>query len=227
MQGCRKINSGPISDSALSTPAGTEAPECRKLVAMNGPTIARLKIELKDVRPVVLRHIEVPLSIRLDQLHLAIQAAMGWNNSHLYEIIAGNLNWGIVDPDSFTSRLDAHEAQLDDALLHAKDLIYLYDFGDGWEHTITIEDLTEPEAGSLYPRLVKVKGRCPPDDVGGPWRYSDFLDAIRNPKHERHNELKHWIGGDFDPEVVDTDQLKDAVSALAKRWAIGESSTPI
>lgn len=79
-QGCRAVGR-PIStlslNSALSTPAETEPPERRKLVAMNGPTIARLKIELEDVRPVVLRLIEVPLSIRLAQLHLVIQAAMG------------------------------------------------------------------------------------------------------------------------------------------------------
>jgi hypothetical protein len=49
-----------------------------------------------------------------------------------------------------------------------KKLVYLYDFGDGWEHTINVERLTDPEPGVLYPRLVKVSGRCPPEDCGGP-----------------------------------------------------------
>ena len=66
---------------------------------MSADTIARLKITLDDVKPAVLRRIEVPFSIRLDQLHLAIQAAMGWTNSHLYEIRAGDVGWSEPDPD--------------------------------------------------------------------------------------------------------------------------------
>ena len=55
---------------------------------MTSNSIARLKITLNDVKPAVLRRIEVPLTIRLDRLHLVLQAAMGWTNSHLYEIRA-------------------------------------------------------------------------------------------------------------------------------------------
>ena len=51
---------------------------------MSADTIACLKITLDDVKPAVLRRIEVPFNIRLDRLHLAIQAAMGWTNTHLY-----------------------------------------------------------------------------------------------------------------------------------------------
>src|SRR3954447_14040405 len=53
---------------------------------MTSNSIARLKITLDDVKPAVLRRQEVPLTIRLDRLHLVLQAAMGWTNSHLYEI---------------------------------------------------------------------------------------------------------------------------------------------
>jgi Plasmid pRiA4b ORF-3-like protein len=49
------------------------------------PAIARLKVTLEDVEPAVMRRLDVPLTIRLDRLHLALQAAMGWTNSHLYE----------------------------------------------------------------------------------------------------------------------------------------------
>src|ERR1700689_1654249 len=118
---------------------------------MSAPIIARLKIVLQDVKPRVLRGVEVPLSIRLDRLHLAVQAAMGWSNSHLYEIIAGNLAWGIVDPDSDTSRLDAGKARLCEVLPYSKELTYLYDFGDGWEHTISVEAPVDPAVGTLYP----------------------------------------------------------------------------
>jgi Plasmid pRiA4b ORF-3-like protein len=79
---------------------------------MNTVAIARLKIILDDVKPLVMRRLEVPLSIRLDRLHLAIQAAMGWTNSHLYEIRAKDIGWGIPDPDWGNGPLDARKARL-------------------------------------------------------------------------------------------------------------------
>src|SRR6202162_5553172 len=108
---------------------------------MTADTIARLKITLDDVKPTVLRRIEVPFDIRLDRLHLAIQAAMGWTNSHLYEIRAGDVGWGIPDHDWGAGPLDARKARLGDVLedVGTKTLRYVYDFGDGWDHTIKIE----------------------------------------------------------------------------------------
>jgi hypothetical protein len=186
---------------------------------MSADTIARLKITLDDVKPAVLRRIEVPLTLRLDRLHLAIQAAMGWINSHLYEILADGVGWGMIDPDGGDGPLDARKARLIDALEDTKKLRYLYDFGDGWEHTIKVERLIDPEPGVLYPRLIEVTGRCPPEDVGGPWGYAEFLDAIHDPKHERHAELKEWIADDFDPNAVDAQRLTEEVAELAKSWS--------
>jgi hypothetical protein len=187
---------------------------------MSTDAIARLKITLDDVKPVVLRRIEVPLTLRLDRLHLAIQAAMGWTNSHLYEILACGVGWGMIDPDGGDGPLDARKARLIDALEDTKTLRYLYDFGDGWEHTIKVEHLIDPEPGVLYPRLIEATGRCPPEDVGGPWGYAELLDAIHDPRHERHGELKEWIADDdFDPNAVDARWLSGEVAALAKLWS--------
>ncbi len=71
----------------------------------------------------------------------------------------------------------------------------------------------------LYPRLIEVSGRCPPEDCGGPWGYAEMLEAIKDPKHERHNELVEWIGDDFDPNADDADQLIADVADLAKTWS--------
>jgi hypothetical protein len=62
------------------------------------------------------------------------------------------------------------KARLDHVLedTGTKKLVYLYDFGDGWEHTIIIERLVDPEPGVFYPRIIEVRGRCPPEDCGGP-----------------------------------------------------------
>jgi hypothetical protein len=133
---------------------------------MSADTIARLKITLDDVKPAVLRRIEVPFDIRLDRLHLTIQAAMGWTNSHLYEIRAGDVGWSTAYPDQDWAGdfLDARKARLGDVLedVGTKTLKYLYDFGDGWEHTIKVERLIDPEPGILYPQLIEAKGHCLP-----------------------------------------------------------------
>jgi hypothetical protein len=186
---------------------------------MSAKTIARLKITLDDVKPTVLRRIEVPFDIRLDRLHLTLQAAIGWTNSHLYEIRAGDVGWGMTDPDWGDGPLDARKARLVDAVEDTKTLRYLYDFGDGWEHTIKVERLIDAEPNLIYPRLIEAIGRCPPEDVGGPWGYPEFLDAIHDPKHKRHAEFSEWIGDDFDPNFVDIDGLTNEVTALAKAWS--------
>lgn len=188
---------------------------------MSADTIARLKITLDNVRPTVLRRIEVPLAIRLDRLHLTIQAAMGWTNSHLYELRAGDVGWGIPDPNWGDGPLDARKTRLIDVLedVGTKTLRYVYDFGDGWEHTIKIEHLSDAVPGITYPHLIDAAGRCPPEDSGGPSGYAELLDALADPKHERYTDLKQWIADDFDPAVVDANGLAREVAALANRWA--------
>ena len=138
---------------------------------MTTATIAHLRIKLDDVEPAVVRRLEVPLTIRLDRLHLVLQAAMGWTNSHLYEIRARDVGWGMPDPDFGDGPLDAAKARLVDVLedVGGRSLKYLYDFGDGWEHSIRIERIADALPGIVYPRLIEATGRCPPEDVGGPW----------------------------------------------------------
>jgi hypothetical protein len=194
---------------------------------MTAASIAHLRITLDDVEPAVLRRVEVPLTIRLDRLHLVLQAAMGWTNSHLYEIRARDVGWGMPDPDFGGGPLDASKARLAAVLedTGAKSLRYLYDFGDGWEHTVRIERVTDPVPGIAYPRLIEAVGRCPPEDVGGPWGYDDFLKAIADPDHEAHAERLQWVGGPFDPTDADAKSLAEAVDKLARKWARKPSAT--
>ena len=184
--------------------------------------IARLKITLDDVKPQVLRRIDVPLTIRLDRLHLVLQAALGWTNSHLWEIRAAGCGWGPQLEDDWGDRSsDARKARLLDVLEDSgvKSLHYLYDFGDGWEHTIKIERILEPLPGLSYPVLVEASGRCPPEDVGGPPGYEEFLEAIADPGHERHAEITEWHSGDFDPNEIDIEAITEGIEALARKWS--------
>lgn len=189
--------------------------------------IARLKITLDDIEPAVVRRLEVPLSIRLDRLHTVLQTALGWTNSHLWELRVGETGWGIPDRDWGDGPNDAAKAKLIDVLedTGARKLTYLYDFGDGWEHTVRIERVVAAEPGVLYPRLIEAIGRCPPEDVGGPPGYEEFLAAIADPKHERHNEITQRYDADFDPLVVDVATIDKALAGLARRWLRTKAAT--
>jgi len=187
---------------------------------MTAASIARLRIKLDDVEPAVERRVEVPLTIRLDRLHLVLQAAMGWTNSDLYEIRARDVGWGRPDPHFGDGPLDASKARLIDVLedVGTRSLKYLYDFGDGWEHSIRIERITDAVPGMAYLCLIDAAERCPPEDVSGPWGYRDFLDAIADPNLQEHAERIEWIGSNFDPNSTDVEALTQAVHGLAKKW---------
>lgn len=188
---------------------------------MSAPvSIARLQVVLDDVEPPVRRVLDVPAEIRLDRLHATLQAAFGWTDSHLWEFRAGETGWGVPDPDWSDGPLDARKVTLWQALedAGARTLTYLYDFGDGWEHTVRVLRFDDAEPGTKYPVLVEATGRCPPEDVGGPWGYADFLDAIADPDHENHDDMTEWYGDDFDPENVPLDGLKADVADLATKW---------
>ncbi len=187
--------------------------------------IVCLKITLADVTPAVVRRVEVPLAIKLSDLHLVIQTAMPWTNTHLYEFRAGDEGWGVPDPDFGDGPKDARKVTLADVLPKTRGvgLLYLYDFGDGWEHMITVETMTAPDPTGSYPRLVSSEGRCPPEDVGGPPGYDELLEATADPAHERHDERQEWLGGTFDPNAVDRAAIEAEFKKLAKKLSKAKS----
>ena len=85
--------------------------------------------------------------------------------------------------------------------------IYVYDFGDDWEHTITLEKIQPREKGVHYPLCLKGKRACPPEDCGGVWGYKDMLKIIADPNHEKYDEWIEWVGEDFDPEIFDASSI--------------------
>jgi len=183
-------------------------------------SIIEIKVTLEYIEPAVTRTLQVPSDIRLDRLHLTLQAAMGWTNSHLYMFEAEGATWGIPDPDFGGDDLSADKTTLVEVLTDTgtRSIRYIYDFGDSWEHRLQIGDFTDPNPGNLYPRLTDISGRCPPEDVGGLPGYEEFLDAMAKPKHPEHENLKEWYGGPFAPSTPPADELRFEVLKLAKRW---------
>lgn len=180
--------------------------------------IVHLGITLNDVIPEVSRVVAVPLAIHLDALHLVLQAAMGWSNSHLWMIEAGGCTWGVPDPDFGDGTLPAGRTTLIDMVADTgvNRFSYIYDFGDHWEHTVRMVKPMPAVPGVAYPLLIDAVGRCPLEDSGGPCGYAELLDALRDPTHPGHAEAAEWPGLDFDHRKVNRARLEEAVGSLAK-----------
>ena len=163
---------------------------------------------LEEIEPPIWRRLEVPGDITLARLHSVIQLAMGWQDYHLHEFRIGDVTYGEPNPEFDDDReiKDDRRAWLRRAVSGVgEEFIYLYDFGDGWTHDIVVEDIRASEPRIRYPRVIAGARACPPEDVGGPYGYVDFLQAIADPKHTEHDGMLEWVGGEFDPEAFDVD----------------------
>jgi Plasmid pRiA4b ORF-3-like protein len=114
--------------------------------------IYQLKITLDGSKPPIWRRVEVADTVTLAKLHMIIQAAMGWTDSHLHMFTVGGTTYGVPDPDDEMEIRDERRIALNRLLSAPKQkLIYEYDFGDSWTHQVLLEQVGEPEAGAAYP----------------------------------------------------------------------------
>jgi hypothetical protein len=178
--------------------------------------IARLRVQIEEVEPAVIRRLEVPLDIRLDKLNVILQVAIGWQNCHPFEFRHGDTVYGLVSSQNEINPLPAEKATLADLARIGSTFDYDYVFGDDWQHTLTIEAVAPAEPGANYPRLVAAEGRCPPADIGGPEGYETFLLARANPDHLHHEGMLDWDDPDFDPHTVDAAAIERNLANLAK-----------
>ena len=132
--------------------------------------IAHLQITVDEIVPEVSRIVAVPLGIHLDMLHLVIQAAMGWSNSHLWPIQARGSIWRVPDPEYPDDTMPAGTTTLIDMVADTSALGFdnLYDFGDQRCRTVRIVKPMAAAVAVSYPLLIDTVGRCPLEDSGGP-----------------------------------------------------------
>ncbi len=180
--------------------------------------VVSLRIELLEVVPLVWRRVLVPDQWTLANLHQYLQWVMGWTDSHAHEFQVGE---GLVAPDWWIREAWSEEdasryrderrvsvATVVSELGPRGELEYRYDMGDGWEHRILIESLpTSTISKPLLPVCVAGENACPPEDVGGPHGYAEFLETLADRQHEQHEDTARWIGGVFDPKGFDLNRI--------------------
>jgi hypothetical protein len=181
--------------------------------------IATVRIELRDTDPLIWRQVEVPTSITLKVLHDIVQAVMGWFDYHLWEFTIGKQRFGQpMDGDRGTEpRIEAAKVRLRDVLKSRQTSIdYIYDFGDSWEHRLTVTDVRAGEPGVSYPCYIGGERNGAPEDCGGIPGFYELLEVLADPKHPDHADAKKW-SADYDPNAFDELPIKYALGRIANR----------
>ena len=83
-------------------------------------------------------------------------------------------------------------------------------------HADDLEKILPAEPDVHYPRCLKGKRACPPEDCGGAWGYSDMLESLADPEHEEYEMYAEWIGEDFDPKEFDLDGINAGLERFRK-----------
>jgi hypothetical protein len=190
--------------------------------------VATLRIELEDIEPLIWRRVAVRTSMTLRAVHSVIQAAMGWLDYHLWEFTANEHKYGMLipnDPD-WNARIDNAATTKLSALLTAgvKEISYVYDMGDNWQHRIIVEKLKAAEPGALYPRFLGGERRCPPEDCGGHPGYYDFLENIASKQSKKRKAALVWYGAPYDPDEIDEQQIVTTLNHIATTWRSGQKT---
>lgn len=161
----------------------------------------------------------MPTSITLKVLHDIVQAAMGWLDYHLWELVIDGQTYGLpMDDDWGTApRKIAARTRLRDVLAPGTTRIdYTYDFGDNWEHSLIVSDARSGDPGTVYPRFIEGARACPPEDCGGIPGFYEMLEARADPNHPDHAEITEWLDG-YDPDEVDVFPIQVALGRIAAR----------
>jgi hypothetical protein len=185
--------------------------------------LLQFKITLTGIRPPIWRRVLVPEGLSLSGLHDVIQEVMGWTDSHLHDFQWREKRFGMPDPEFDWDRvIDEVTVTLKELGLPVKDrLKYMYDFGDGWEHVLTVEKILE--AGEHQaPVCLKGARSCPPEDCGGIWGYANLLEILKDPTHKEYEEWKTWLPEDFDPEQFNLAEVNSGLSV--RQWTIAPPS---
>jgi hypothetical protein len=171
----------------------------------------RVRVDVDDIRPPIWRRMDLASDLPLDALHHILQSTFGWTDSHLHAFTAGG-RMHESGAERYLTAFDLAEGdegvlesdvRLDELLAESGDtLYYSYDFGDGWEHTILLEEVLD--RGPDAPPAWCLRGRRagPIEDCGGPWGYQQLIES-------RHPCVRN-------ADLFDLDEVNLALQTLSR-----------
>lgn len=186
----------------------------------------RLRASIVGIEPEIWRTIDVDERLTLAQLHMVMQVAFNWFDSHLHRFSdedpwarsngiprIGRQPRAWVDAWSLAEmEIEGEEDEADttvgEAMQHDGPLWYVYDTGDNWLHRIDLIDRDVARAGEPLAQLIRGERRAPFEDSGGSAGYQEIADILADPTHPARGSTKAWIRSAVGPWGAD--DLEDA-----------------
>jgi len=193
----------------------------------------RVRLDLHGAKPPVWRRLELPGDLTLPRLHEVIQAAMGWTDSHLHRFRTGREHRSsyfvtTFDVDEGEDGVLEDDVRLDQLVaVHGDALWYEYDFGDGWDHVLKVEEVLDDPPARAY--CTDGRMACPPEDCGGIggyaelacWVRSGYVDDLLPDVFENAAHAHDWLPMNWHPDHFDLDEVNGALSlAVAEPVAV-------
>jgi hypothetical protein len=177
--------------------------------------VFQLKLSVRDIDPPIWRRLLVRSDITLSRLHLIIQSLMDWQNYHLYQFhIADQTHGPPTDDDDLYGKRKSVRLRLSSVFKVGLDtMIYEYDFGDGWEIDIKLEDAFQD---TQKENAICIDGarHGPIEDSGGPLGYQEKLGILKDRSHPEYKAIHRWIGPRYKPEECDLEEANRYLAAL-------------
>jgi hypothetical protein len=157
--------------------------------------IFRVRVDLRRSKPPIWRRLELRSDLRLDVIHRILQTAFSWTDTHLWRFSLGGdpfsragqeflCPWDVEEGDfGDDGAVPASDVRLDETMQDVGDAVYyVYDYGDSWELTLRLEDVSAAPAGC--PSAVIVAGRraAPPEDCGGVTDGTELAELLEDPE---------------------------------------------
>ena len=194
--------------------------------------IYQLKIRLMNIKPPIWRRILVSNYTYFSEVNDLIQEYFNWGGYHLHEFyfkhpnilsskiyIQGVIDWDVdsVEADYYHFRAD--QIRLCDVFSETlRKVYYIYDFGDYWEHIISLEKVFPWNKELKYPLCVGGKRAAPPEDSGGAYGYEEKVKVLRDPTHKDYEEILEWVGTGFDPDEFFMIDVKMSPKMIEKEF---------
>ncbi len=163
-----------------------------------------LKLSFEDITPFIWRRIILPADATFNRLHETIQNVTNFqstlepyhyfgvriddyfitNNESILEEYQGKTYAGKTVKQPARIKIDSY-------LEKHKILMYNYDFGDDWRIRVELEEIVDDYYFG-YPTLLGGEGTAPPEDVGGPPGYEEFLSVYHDPTNPEYLSTYAW-----------------------------------
>ena len=168
-----------------------------------------IRVTLKYIEPKIWRRIEVPSNTSLRLLADIIINVMGWTNTHLNQFRKGLDTYYVPcyqreleDEDNVIVHYNQETFSVEDVLsAPGRQMIFEYDFCDGWEHEVklsSVKEYAEDEPRKI--RFLAGARACPPEDCGGVLGYEKMCKRKS-----------------YDPEYLDLDYCKRVADAFNEK----------